>query len=357
MPAASRSMTAPAASAVFLLVLQGGCCSAEPELLASGQKLPRGVAVDSGFVYWTSTDSARSLGLVRKVPLRGGRITTLFRARRAAPAGIALDRDHVYWTDAGATGFDGRIMKVHKDGGEAVTIADGQSGPRSFAVLANRVYWTNRGAGESAGSIVRSRSDGEEQTVIAPARSNPWSLAVDRGRVFWTEATVRYAGKVVIEGRVMSADARGSTARVLARARGWPQEIAVDEERVYWTEQRGVPAHRSGAHAGGAVMSVRKGGGSPRALATLDQVPGPIALGADRVYWLQERLHDRRSPGFCYTLMSVDKRGGSPRVLASEKRGPGAIAVHDPDVYWTDIGVARPFSRPRFEGAVHHLED
>lgn len=334
-----------------------GCGAPAPTVLAEGEVLPRGVAVDGTFVYWSSTDTARAVGAIRRVARRGGRPTTLYRARGATPGAVAVHGGFVYWTELGPHGDDGRVLKVPARGGAATVLAAGQRGPRSVAVDGTAVFWTNRGAGERGGAVMALDAGGGAPVALAPSRSNPWGLAVDGGAVYWTEVTLRTGAEPTTEGRVMKVDRQGGAPVELARRRAWPQELAVDGAWVYWTEQRGAHADHATRAVQGAVMRVAKGGGVAHALARVPELPGPIALGPERVYWLQQRLHARDAAGSCYTLSSVAKRGGEPRVLVTEERTLGALAVDAAEVVWTDLGVVRPFSRPDFRGAIHRLRE
>lgn len=60
----------------------------------------------------------------------------------------------------------------------------------------------------------------------------------------------------------------------LASGQGGPYGIAVDSTSVYWTN-----------YAGGTVMKVSIGGGTPTALASGQSLPPGIAVDSTRVYW------------------------------------------------------------------------
>src|SRR5262249_25899799 len=78
---------------------------------------PRGIAVDSAFVYWTD----RRDGTVKKVPIGGGSVTLLYAG--GAPENMVIDATYVYWTDYS----NGTLMKVAKSGGAPVTLVSNQA--------------------------------------------------------------------------------------------------------------------------------------------------------------------------------------------------------------------------------------
>jgi hypothetical protein len=74
-------------------------------ILASGQQLPRAIAVDATYMYFTDEGD----GTVRRVPSGGGQLETL-ASGQVQPWGIAIDDEFVYWAAKGA----GTILKVAK---------------------------------------------------------------------------------------------------------------------------------------------------------------------------------------------------------------------------------------------------
>ncbi len=65
------------------------------------------IAVDSGFVYWTT--QGNGTGTVKKASLDGKTVTVLASAL-AEPSNVAVDAKYVYWTNLG----DGTIKRVAK---------------------------------------------------------------------------------------------------------------------------------------------------------------------------------------------------------------------------------------------------
>jgi hypothetical protein len=105
-----------------------------PEVIATDQQRPWGLAVSGGHVYWTSRDG----GAIRKVPVAGGTPETL-AAGQGDPLDLAVFDGYVYWTDL----KQDTVMRVAIDGGNAEVVARDQDGPSHIAVDASGVYWTS----------------------------------------------------------------------------------------------------------------------------------------------------------------------------------------------------------------------
>jgi hypothetical protein len=102
---------------VMRLPLLGG----SPTVLASGQTIWSGMALDSSSVYWVSTTfpnpdpSDPSTVSVLKMPLGGGQPVTLASIQGEPISCVAVDSESVYWSGRG-------LMKVPIGGGSVTTL-------------------------------------------------------------------------------------------------------------------------------------------------------------------------------------------------------------------------------------------
>jgi hypothetical protein len=97
------------------------------------------VTADSTNAYWINA------GAVLQRANSGGPVLTL--ASGQAANGIAVDSSYVYWTSTGTMGTDGAIMKAPimrtPNGGETVIKVQSAPNPNGYlAVDATQVYWT-----------------------------------------------------------------------------------------------------------------------------------------------------------------------------------------------------------------------
>ncbi|MBI5533770.1 MAG: hypothetical protein HY898_13705 [Deltaproteobacteria bacterium] len=73
------------------------------------------MAVDASTVYWTNGGSGPNSGTVMRVGLSGG-APDVVASNQDAPAGIAVDATAVYWTSLGSNDGspDGEVIKIAK---------------------------------------------------------------------------------------------------------------------------------------------------------------------------------------------------------------------------------------------------
>jgi hypothetical protein len=119
--------------------------------------------------------------------------------------------------------------------------------------------------------------------------------------------------------------------------------------------QGGVGAGTAGQSGGTA--GVGGAGVAPTVIATLDNVPGSLALGATDLYFT---MLDGRVMTVPKTAVGATIGGGTINTLASGIQGPGPIAVDGATVYWTASepvfpGLSSFFAVPTSGGPVTEI--
>jgi hypothetical protein len=132
----------------------------------------RFMATDGNNTFYTS-----SAGTVNKLPASGGQAQVLATGQ-GDPRGIAVDSGYVYWANYG----DGNISRVSSLGGAVQVLATGQSRPLAIAADSANAYWTNLGAG----TIAKVPISGGAVTAIAADQAAPWGIDLDNTHVYWT---------------------------------------------------------------------------------------------------------------------------------------------------------------------------
>jgi hypothetical protein len=275
----------------------GAACTGTicPVTIASGQALPRTIAVDGSAVYWANFNR----DTIMRMPFGGVPVPIV----SATGVGFfAIDGTSVYWTD----GSGGRVMRTPLDGGPPVVLAAGQPGPGEIAVNATDAYWLNNGVSQCGvrGTIMKVALAGGTPEVIAEldlARV----LALDATSVYWTNFnTVRKAPLGGGPATTLGVDPAGYAIN----------DLTVDATSVYWPSRT-------------AIMKLPIEGGTPVELAT----GAPNSLGGSSVKVNQTNVFWVGADG---TIQTMPLGGGSKTVLATQQLD-SFIAVDAQNVYWT----------------------
>lgn len=280
----------------------GGFAS-PPVLFAEGQTNAWAIAVDETSVYWACYSP---LNVIRKAPLDGGDVVTLFESQdtsQEGPNSIALDATHVYWT-----GYNGSLMKVPKNGGTAVALSDPGARPVGVAVDESHVFWTTQGPFPGDAQLGRVALDGSGANVLFTGPREMSGIALDAGSVYWGN-----------EGgdALMAVAKTGGSPSTLATL-DYPGDVAIDETHVYF-----IDAGDNG------VYRVPKGGGAPELLGTSVAGAPRVAVDAGFVYWTDQGSVD---------MVRAPKAGGTPATYAAGMGPSHGLTVGPSDIFWSTNG-------------------
>jgi hypothetical protein len=150
------------------------------EVLASGQILPAGLAVDASYVYWGGLSEQG----IQRVPLAGG-TPELFNLSPWVRAGVTMDDDYVYWLQE-LSGAAGRVGRRLKQGGSeepvVVDLATYLSGG-NLVLDGDYVYW---GVGP-CGLAKAPKVIGSGDLVVTDLWACPVYIAIDDVDVYFTD--------------------------------------------------------------------------------------------------------------------------------------------------------------------------
>ena len=284
-----------------------------PITIASGLMNPVGIAVDGSYAYWTGsqdgTNADSGMTWVKKVPLSGGTVTTLYlqtgQPNYVGTLSLAIDANYVYWTQSNQDSMC--IKKVGKNGGAVVTLASQY--PYKLAIDASNVYYTDGGNGLTYGYTIGKVGKNEGITTpIATGQTQEDGIKVYGGNVYWAS---------IWDGRINKTGISGGGVTPIANVSG-SYDFAVDSTGVYYvnldsTGTKGI-IRRTGL-TGGASTDITT---SPV------ELPRDFVLDANNVYWTTEN-----------GIYKASKSGGNVSHV-SVTGSPWDITVDSDYIYWLD---------------------
>jgi sugar lactone lactonase YvrE len=183
------------------------------------------LATDGSNVYWADQGS----GTLQSMPVGGGTSTVLDMGL-IAPDGVVVDDTYVYYADGTNKQIQGSLLKVPKAGGARVTLATGQEGPRALALDTDNIYWTDSALYSPAatGVIMKMPKAGGMPTILTSGQGNPLGIAVAGNDVYWVNSDA---------GTVSRVSKDGGMPTVLAGGQSYATSITADAKAIYWTTQ------------------------------------------------------------------------------------------------------------------------
>jgi hypothetical protein len=219
----------PPTSYLLSVPLQGG----SPTTLASptvavdpwyGNEVDGPIALDADSAYFVYASPSR-VGVVAKVPLGGGAVTTIGTTDGVSPSGLAVSGDAAFWTNTGSFGSNAGVLRVPVSSGTVSNLLVAHHpGFRAIAADSSFVYVVDTNE-----TIQRIPRAGGTPTILASGQPVNGALAVDATSVYWAggEDGLSHVVSVPIGGGELTTLASGTTVS---------GAIAVDATSVYFAE-------------------------------------------------------------------------------------------------------------------------
>ncbi len=264
---------------------------AAPTLLGTSAG-PLALAVDDAFVYWTDAS-----GYVFRALKSGGDEVALTPGVGAPGVAIAIDSARVFWAAPQAE----KIAEVAKHGGDTTIVASHVK-PKDLASDGASLFFPE------PFRLMKVPADGGAASMVMGCATQP--MVVDAGNVYLPLITgttlrrVRKEGWSAVElaafdakivslaqygGMMFVATADGAVYRVPAGAAGSDAPVKISDGQHVGriaVDGSGIYATTKGGDVDGQVLRIPFDGGEPTVLAANRHAPGPIALDAEWIYWI-----------------------------------------------------------------------
>jgi hypothetical protein len=230
-------------SAVLSVGLDGGT----PITLAQDDALyVEDIAIDSNFAYWDESVGAPEVGVIKRVALDGGAVTTL-ATQPGGAFSLAVNDAGIYWTGD-------ELLRMNLDGSDVVTFATTDF-PERLTVNSTAVFWLG------LDGVYKADLNGANiVTLVNTPIYGDGYLAINDDSVLYN-----------IGVTVQSVPIGGGAVTVLAT---WPDltVLAADDQNVYWT-------------AGEEILRMPISGGAVTTLASGQGYPLSLAVDSTSLYW------------------------------------------------------------------------
>jgi len=222
----------------------------EPTVLASVEKGPYSIALDSDFVYWLEADTTTGTARVMKVPQAGGDPTMVFTGLPNLRQVLA-DHGDLYLVvgDSDLGGYGVSRLPAGSSTPQ-VLVENWKDGFFNVIVDGDNVFFST-----SAGELVGVPKLGGTPSVVASGMVEPLFMTAYDSNVYITDRS---------GGTVWGIDESTGATTKLADTQWLAAEIAVDDQNAYWFEftynyPPGTPmpsAFRKVPRTGGSVSTI-----------------------------------------------------------------------------------------------------
>ena len=223
---------------------------------------------DATHLYWVDIGTPNNVTHVRRMPLAGGPVETLFTAPGYALS-LAVADGFVYFARS-QLAAGGEIYKMPTTGGTPTVLTTAVN-PMKISVDGGWVYYSV-GSVAPDGAILRVPTTGGTPEVVVCDVDNPWDFVADRGTLYYTDAH---------RGRMMRVVAGHSPTVVVDGfyGLGW---MTLDDAFVYFTA---VMAQGEGEAP--SLYRVPRDGGALDKLVVAALRESKLAVVGDHLQWGQ----------------------------------------------------------------------
>jgi hypothetical protein len=189
----------------------------------TGATNPYGIVVNGSFIYWAN----RTANTIGRANLDGTGANQSFITLSGSALGIAVDSAHIYWTSGS------NIGRANLDGtGANMNFITSAGISYGVAVNSSYIYWGVFGSSGGGTTIGRANLDGTgANTNFITGASAPTGLVIDSAHIYWAnnKINVNTLGRANLDGSSVNQNfvSVGASLR--------PFAPAVDSNYLYWT--------------------------------------------------------------------------------------------------------------------------
>jgi hypothetical protein len=232
-----------------------GECEVEVEFGVSKKvsipSIPRYVAVDGEYIYWTNTglleEGPESFpiggGTIGRAKLNGEKasIEPAFICGASNPQGIAVNATHIYWANAASPLRPGRryVSRAKIDGSNIeYGFIDPPSTwtPFGVALDGEHVYYSVNDEPNNEGYIYKAPLEGgASDGLLFIGEAGVRGVSVDAGHIYWASQSEEAIGRAAIDFE--------SREKEFIKVVGKPTGVAADASHLYWSINGEAPAN------------------------------------------------------------------------------------------------------------------
>jgi hypothetical protein len=279
--------------------------------------------VGGGSVYWIDDSSGLTADGAIMQCASGGcnqQPTTVATGQRD-PSALAIDSTNVYWANAGIDGHgtDGSIASCALGGcNQTPTVLAGGIGPNSIAVNASGVYWTTTGNG--VGSLWSCAPSGGTPMKLVDTMGIPWLLGVNATSLAW----------ITSNGGAWTCSTNACSPTELSSMDSGNPTGCIDATNAYFA---------LGGPTGGTITRCPVAGCGGVYTPVTPDLSFPGAAASDGT-WLYFTTTPMGTGGGVYACPVTGCNGCPVTVATlSGVSTPSAIAFDATSVYWTDLNL------------------
>ena len=231
-----------------------GECEVEVEAGVSKKvqnpSIPRYVAVDGKYIYWTNAGLAEGFdgfpvggGTIGRAKLNGeeASIESDFICGASNPQGIAVNAEHIYWANASQNGSRAYVSRANLDDGSELKYKfieqfSSSSAPYGVALDATHVYYSVNNETNNQGYVFSAPlGGGESDGLLFIGQAGVRSLSVDATHVYWASQSEEAIGRAPLD--------LASKEKEFIKVTGKPAGLAADSAHLYWSINGEAPVN------------------------------------------------------------------------------------------------------------------